>query len=151
MNKFKKTSMLLSGVLVVFLFSSLNSFAQNAKNKKSVVTPISFKDSVEALKKIRIEIKKHEKTIDFLENEYQSQKTRLKDFNLRRDSIGILASALSTLDSSSVDFKVLEAEVIYLSMILESDLQGFVEEKMILNKKTIAANDKTKYLLGRER
>lgn len=143
--------MLLSGVLVVLLFSSLNSFAQNVKNKKSVAASASIKDSVEALKNIRIDIKKHEKTINFLETEYQSQKSRLRDFNLRRDSIGALVSVLSTLDSSSMYFKVLEAEVTYLTLTLDSELHGFVEEKMILNKKIIAANAKSEYLWSREK
>ncbi len=151
MNKFKKTSILLSGVLAVLLFSSLGLSAQNTKSKQSISVDYSVKDSVEALKKIRVSIKEHEKTINLLEAESQSQNLRLRDYHLRRDSIGILISRLSTLDSSSMDFKVLEAETTYLILMLDSELLQFAEEKMVLNKKIFALNNRTMYLSGREK
>ncbi|MFA7191820.1 MAG: hypothetical protein WC089_00775 [Candidatus Paceibacterota bacterium] len=151
MNKFKKTGVLLSGVLAVLLFSSLGLSAQNTKSKQSISVDYSVKDSVEALEKIRVSIKEHEKTINLLESESQSQNLRLRDYNLRRDSIGILISVLSTLDSSSMDFKVLEAETTYLMLMLDSELLQFAEEKMVLNKKIVVANNRTMYLSGREK
>lgn len=151
MNKFKKTSVLLSGVLAVLLISSFGLSAQSTKSRKSTDAVHSIKDSVEALKKIRIDIEMHEKTINLLESESQSQNLRLRDYNLRRDSIGILISVLSTLDSSSMDFKVLEAETTYLILMLESELLQFAEEKMVLDKKIVTANNRTMYLSGREK
>jgi hypothetical protein len=151
MNKFKKTSMLLAGVLGLFLFSYSSVFAQKASKRQNKKIVSSIRDSAEALEKIKVELKNHEKIVNLSQEEYLTGVEKLKQFRCRLDSISSMISYLSRLDSSSAEFKFLSIASNFLGATLESEILVFSEEQKSLNKRNLEVNEKTKYLFRREK
>ncbi|MEY2671598.1 MAG: hypothetical protein RL687_15 [Candidatus Parcubacteria bacterium] len=151
MNNFKKTSVLLSGVLVVFLLISFDSVSQNVKTKKKVSVNSAIRDSSLALKNLRVELKKHESTIRWLNQQNFAQSHKLNKLKFQSDSIRIASANLSQIDSSTFEFKLKETELIILAAQLQERIMYFMQEKVALNKKITDANAKSEYLLRREK
>lgn len=147
-----RKSILLSGVLVVFLIASHDSVAQNVKPKEKmkISVSISKRDSVQALNQIQLELKIHQKTLNLLNQRYLNQNQRLRNIHYSSDSIKSAGNILVGMDSSSLEFRTKDSELTVLASELERKAIILTNERVVLNRDISAANNKSKNLLIRE-